>query len=107
VLDALEEVVDPCSVAHGRPLSIVDMGLLRDLEIVDGVVTIGLYLTSPVCTMIVKFQEMAEAALLPIRGIRRVVIVADEGFDWPGIPAGQVRQPSVTGASVRLSSKPS
>ena len=48
VRTALDEVIDPCSAAHGRPLSVWEMGLVRDLAVEDGVVTMQLYLTSPV-----------------------------------------------------------
>ncbi len=88
VWEALDQVVDPCSVAHGRPLSVIDMGLVRGVEEADGAVTIKLFLTSPVCTMIGKFQEMAEDALLPIPGVERVTVEGDSGLDWPGMPGG-------------------
>jgi metal-sulfur cluster biosynthetic enzyme len=94
----LEQVIDPCSAAHGRPLNLWEMGLVRDLEVTDGVVTLHLYLTSPACTMLGKFYEMAEAALLPIPGVERVVIVPDTGLDWPGMPG---RGPRFTGLGGR------
>jgi metal-sulfur cluster biosynthetic enzyme len=93
---ALEQVIDPCSAAHGRPLNVWEMGLVRDLEVEDGVVTLHLYLTSPVCTMLGKFYEMAEDALLPTPGVERVVVVPDSGLDWPGMPG---RGPRYTGLS--------
>ena len=88
VWEALDQVVDPCSVAHGRPLSVIDMGLVRGVEAVDGSVTVKLFLTSPICTMIGKFQEMAEEALLPIPGVEHVTVQGDNGLDWPGMPEG-------------------
>jgi metal-sulfur cluster biosynthetic enzyme len=87
VRTALEQVIDPCSAAHGRPLNVWEMGLVRNLDVADGVVTLQLYLTSPVCTMIGKFHEQAEDALLGLPGIDEVVIVPDSGLDWPGMPA--------------------
>jgi metal-sulfur cluster biosynthetic enzyme len=86
---ALEAVIDPCSAAHGRPLNVWEMGLVRDLAIEDGVVTLQLYLTSPVCTMLGKFIEQADEALLPLPGVERVVVVPDTGLDWPGMPGGR------------------
>jgi len=83
---ALEQVIDPCSAAHGRPLNVWEMGLVRELKVEEGVVTLGLYLTSPVCTMLGKFQEMADDALLPLAGVERVEVVPDSGLDWPGKP---------------------
>jgi metal-sulfur cluster biosynthetic enzyme len=85
----LEAVIDPCSAAHGRPLNVWEMGLVRDLRVDDGVVTLHLFLTSPVCTMLGRFAEQAEAALLPLPGVDRVVVVPDRGLDWPGMPGGR------------------
>jgi metal-sulfur cluster biosynthetic enzyme len=95
VTDGLAKVIDPCSAAHGRPLNLWEMGLVRDLKVEGGVVTLHLYLTSPACTMLGKFYEMAEQALLPIPGIDRIEIVPDTGLDWPGMPNG--RGPRFTG----------
>jgi metal-sulfur cluster biosynthetic enzyme len=88
VESALEAVIDPCSAAHGRPLNIWEMGLVRGLAIEDGVVTVQLFLTSPVCTFVDKFIAQAEEALLPLAGVERVVVVPDRGLDWPGMPGG-------------------
>jgi metal-sulfur cluster biosynthetic enzyme len=89
IWEALQQVVDPCSVAHGRPLSVIEMGLVRDVEMVDGAVTVKLFLTSPICTMIGKFQEMAEDALLPLPGVNQVTVEGDNGLEWPGMPGAQ------------------
>jgi metal-sulfur cluster biosynthetic enzyme len=96
----LESVIDPCSAAHGRPLNVYEMGLVRELDVADGVVTLGLYLTSPSCTMLGKFCEQAEAALLPIPGVERVVVEPDMGLDWPGMPGGV--GPRFTGMSLPI-----
>jgi metal-sulfur cluster biosynthetic enzyme len=101
IKEGLGQVIDPCSAAHGRPLNLWEMGLVRDLAVEDGVVTLQLYLTSPACTMLGKFYEMAEEALLPIDGVDRVVIVPDTGLDWPGMPGG--KGPRFTGLAQRRS----
>jgi metal-sulfur cluster biosynthetic enzyme len=36
LVDALRQVLDPCSVGLGAPIDIVDMGLVDDLEVLDG-----------------------------------------------------------------------
>ena len=60
VLDALAMVVDPCSIATGAPLSIHDMGLVREIEVTPGAATIRLRLTSPVCFQIGLICEAIE-----------------------------------------------
>ena len=84
VTQALERVIDPCSAAHGRPLSLAQMGLIRDLKVDAGVVTLHLYLTSPICTMVAKIIDMAEQELRPIPGIHQITVIPDSGLDWPG-----------------------
>jgi metal-sulfur cluster biosynthetic enzyme len=49
VIDALREVVDPCSLATGHPVNIVDLGLVDDVVIGEDVITIKLLLTDPAC----------------------------------------------------------
>jgi metal-sulfur cluster biosynthetic enzyme len=93
---ALESVIDPCSVGQGRPMSVNAMGLVRGIAVEGGTVTVQLYLTSPVCTMIGKFQEMAEAALLPLPGVDSVRVEGDDGLQWPGVPG---RRRALTGIS--------
>ena len=49
VVASLREIVDPCSAATGVPVSIVDMGLVRHVEIDGDEVRVELRLTSPLC----------------------------------------------------------
>ncbi|CAN5875619.1 metal-sulfur cluster assembly factor [soil metagenome] len=70
VWSALERVDDP-----ELPLSIVDLGLVRSLEIDDGVVTVGLTYTSLACPCTDMLREDVEAAVGEVAGVRRVVVV--------------------------------
>lgn len=67
---ALEQVDDP-----ELPLSIVDLGLVRSLEITDGVVTIGLTYTSLACPCTDMLREDVESAVGTVAGVCRVVVV--------------------------------
>ena len=49
VYAAIAEVIDPCSDAMGRPLSLVEMNLLRRIEIAGETVVVGISLTEPTC----------------------------------------------------------
>ena len=72
--------VDPAAVwaALGRvddpelPLSIVDLGLVRRLEIVDGAVTVGLTYTSLACPCLDMIREDVEAAVADVPTVRSV-----------------------------------
>ena len=45
----LDEIVDPCSVAAGTTIGLVEMGLIDTLEVADDAVTVGLLPTFPGC----------------------------------------------------------
>lgn len=96
IIAALDEIKDPCSVANGTPMGLAEMGLIKALDFgEDGEVTIELRLTSPFCHMIGFFKVEAQARLMALPGVTRVVLSADQGLDWsPGMisAAGQARR---------------
>lgn len=49
VREALKAVADPCSIAAGVPVSIEDMGIIRDIRIDQRGVVVSLRPTSPYC----------------------------------------------------------
>jgi len=79
---ALEGVVDPCSVATGVPLSILDMGLLRGVEIRGDQVLVDLRLTSPLCHQAPYFIMEVEQRVGALAGVRSVVCRTDVGVAW-------------------------
>lgn len=66
---ALTAVEDP-----ELPLSIVDLGLIRRLDIADGTVTVGLTYTSLACPCVEMIREDVEAAVGGVPGVRSVRI---------------------------------
>jgi metal-sulfur cluster biosynthetic enzyme len=82
ILAALRRVDDPCSVAQQRPLSIYDMGLVRDWEVTDGEVTIRMCVTSPSCQMAAHFLAAAEREVECIPGVRKATAFVDADFFW-------------------------
>ena len=83
VAAALAGVYDPCSVAAGRPVSIVDLGLLVDaVEDGDAHVTVVLRTTFPGCTMAGHFSEAAETSVQALDGVERVTVQLRETWDW-------------------------
>lgn len=83
VMEGLEDVIDPCSVTAGAPLSVVDMGLINDLVVgEDGVVRVSMRATSAMCTMIAGIMKVAEERLALVEGVARVEIKLCSGAIW-------------------------
>lgn len=85
VSNRVNEVVDPCSQAQGVAIGLLDMGLVRKLEVEpEGggwCVRLKLRLTSPGCLYFVYFEEsIRERIVHP--AILRLEIGFDSGLDW-------------------------
>jgi metal-sulfur cluster biosynthetic enzyme len=74
VESALTEVLDP-----EFPVSLVDMGLIRDVEIEDGTARVAISYCSLGCPCISLIEQDVEERLLQLVGIERVEVV--ESFD--------------------------
>ena len=80
---AVNGVGDPCSVATGTPMGLVDMGLLEHAEITgDGDLVVQLRLTSPSCYQIGYFTHEIKQRCGEIDGVRSVEVRADAGLVW-------------------------
>jgi metal-sulfur cluster biosynthetic enzyme len=79
---ALSTVFDPCSVAAGRPLSILDMGLVPGWELDGTTLRVRFAVTNGLCTMAPHFVEAARAALMALPGIDAVESSIDASFNW-------------------------
>jgi metal-sulfur cluster biosynthetic enzyme len=89
VREALDAVVDPCSVVAGAPAGLVQMGLVRSLELSEGesgaTIRICIGVTEPGCLMGASFAAQARAQLERLAGVARVEIELDHANDWmPG-----------------------
>jgi metal-sulfur cluster biosynthetic enzyme len=83
VMSGLEEVIDPCSVTAGAPLSVVDMGLVNELSVgEEGMVRVSMRATSAMCTMIAGIMKIAEERLARVEGVTRVEIKLCSGAIW-------------------------
>lgn len=80
---ALEDVIDPCSVTAGSPLSVVDMGMITGLRADDeGRVRIGMRATSAMCTMIAGIMKVAEDRISQVEGVTSVDVTLQSGPMW-------------------------
>jgi metal-sulfur cluster biosynthetic enzyme len=86
---AFGRVHDPCSVAAGRPKSVLDMGLVRHWHLEGRHLDVRFGVTFAGCTMAPHFMEAARAALLEIPEIESVSVSVDIDFVWhPGLMSG-------------------
>jgi metal-sulfur cluster biosynthetic enzyme len=80
---ALERVYDPCSVATRSPLNIVDMGLVRTVDVdEESNVAVSICPTSPSCMLMASITEAAENELAEVEGLAEVTVKIDSAFFW-------------------------
>ena len=82
VREKLDEIVDPCSEARGTDISIVEMGLLKRIEVDGGTVHVELRITSPSCMMVGYFIEQAQERVGALEGVEEVTLSTDAGMRW-------------------------
>lgn len=91
--EALHSALDPCSVAAGQPMNLVEMGLVEDVRDDDGEVVIALRLTSPLCHMLGHIVQQIDDRIGPELGGRTVRVVTDNGLNWdPSMITGKARE---------------
>ena len=82
VRDALRRVVDPCSIATGVPISIIDMGLVLDAAVEGSTARVELCLTSPICLQITNILSKVEETVASLPGIEKVNCTVDVSYEW-------------------------
>jgi metal-sulfur cluster biosynthetic enzyme len=79
---ALETVEDPCSRLLGRPISIVDLGLVNRVAIDGPVVDVDLVLTVPNCIMFCDIAAQAQAVIRRLEPGLEVRVHIDTETPW-------------------------
>ncbi len=80
---ALGRVYDPCSLAANNPLSLIDMGLVREWRVDEhGDLEVRMCVTAPSCLMAPKFLGAAREELRKIEGIGEVSVEVDPTIMW-------------------------
>jgi metal-sulfur cluster biosynthetic enzyme len=91
---ALSAVYDPCSVAAGRPTSLLDMHLVTGWTFANGILDITFCVTFGGCTMAPHFVEAAKAELEKIACIQKVKTQIDTSHIWsPPTPVAMTGTP--------------
>ena len=78
----LGRIVDPCSIATGTPISLEEMGMVKDVVVQNRDVTVTLILTSPICWQVGNIIEAVESAVGSIDGVGSVRCTVDHDEDW-------------------------
>lgn len=91
-LDVLSNVYDPCCREKG--ISVVDMGLVRSVDVTEGHARVELLLTSGWCPFAVRVLEEVEHAVVAEAGIEsaEVEIVWDEAWTTDRLSDSAVRK---------------
>ena len=82
VWKALDAVADPCSLVTGDPISIVDLGIVRDVRAEDDEVVIVIAPTSPGCMVLPIISTMASDTAKAAIGNDSVRVELDRDFVW-------------------------
>lgn len=86
-------MVDPCSIATGVPINLVDMGLVKQVTQDAGAVHIELRLTSPICWQAANIIAKVEELVAPLPGVDSVLCTLDAASDWmPDMIAPHIRK---------------
>jgi len=72
--ERLGRVTEPCSIAFGKPISIVEMGLIEQIEVADGHAEITLCLTDAGCVHFAGMQRFIRDELLDLPEIDSVTV---------------------------------
>ncbi len=72
VYAALAECYDPCCAERG--ISVVDMGLIEDVRVDGGRVSIDMVLTSGWCPSVVSLNQMLSGAVGRLDGVGEVAV---------------------------------
>ncbi|AIO36325.1 hypothetical protein DM39_4234 [Burkholderia cenocepacia] len=79
----LDQVVDPCSIATGLPISLTDMGMVKKVtQNEDGVVQVELRLTSPVCWQAANIIAQVEQVVARVPGVSKAICIVDPTSEW-------------------------
>lgn len=79
----LDQVVDPCSIATGLPISLTDMGMVTEVTLnEDGVAHVELRLTSPVCWQAANIIAQVEKVVASVPGVSKVICTVDPKAEW-------------------------
>lgn len=72
VMDALRACYDPC--CRERGVSVVDLGLIQEVQVEDGRVSVAMLLTSGWCPFSASLERMIETEVRRLPGVSEVTV---------------------------------
>jgi metal-sulfur cluster biosynthetic enzyme len=82
VLQAINEVIDPCSAGIASPTGLLDMGLVERVVIDGSRVSIVLTTTAPQCMFVGSFETEAQGRVAALPWVENVEVQTDYTVDW-------------------------
>jgi metal-sulfur cluster biosynthetic enzyme len=86
ILEAANQVLEPCGMAQGLSVGMVDMGLIRGVDVEQRgsrwYVRVRARVTSPDCLHFVYFERELRATIAAIADFEKIDVEWTEGSDW-------------------------
>jgi metal-sulfur cluster biosynthetic enzyme len=82
LLAQLDKVLDPCSIAMGRPINIRQMGLIEELSLTGATARVVLCLTDPGCINYAQIARYITDALMELDEVHAVEISHTTEMLW-------------------------
>ncbi|WP_020495797.1 metal-sulfur cluster assembly factor [Sciscionella marina] len=81
--NAIAKVDDPCSIAANAPMSVLDLGLVREWHLdSEGAVIVTVSPTAPSCVLMASIAEGIEARIAEVEGVHAVRVEIDTVTMW-------------------------
>ena len=82
IIARLDDVLDPCSCMTDDPVSIVELGLVENVERDGGSVSIELLPTTPMCMYMTQIIDESESEVKKIDGVEEVEVSQNVDDLW-------------------------
>src|SRR5687767_3593542 len=82
VAATLNGILDPCSVASTVPIGLADMGLVKEIAIDHGHVSVVLMTTAPHCMYVGHFSAQAEERIRELPWVADVEVTISYDACW-------------------------
>jgi metal-sulfur cluster biosynthetic enzyme len=97
ILAAANQILEPCGLAQGLSVGMVDMGLIRGVDVEqkgsNWSVRVRARVTSPDCLHFVYFERELRAAIAAIADFEKIDVEWIDGSDWtPDDMSPQLRE---------------
>jgi metal-sulfur cluster biosynthetic enzyme len=82
VWEVLGSIPDPCSIATGVPISLVEMGIVTGVEVEGRTAIVSLQLTSPICMQVPTISAAVEEGIRKLDGLDGVELRIGSSEVW-------------------------